>query len=641
MEAGQEKAEKVKAESEEGIKKSSMAALMVAAVGIVYGDIGTSPLYALKAVFTGHHGLILTPQNLVGIVSLILWGFIILVSLKYVTIMLRADNRGEGGALALMTLAHSALPKNRSKLYYPLLMLGVLGACLFYGDGVITPAISILSAVEGLEVATPVVRPYLIPIALGIVVGLYSFQSKGTEGIGRFFGPLMLIWFGTLAVLGIINIYLCPEILKAINPWYAICFVYENPFTSFIALSAIVMAFTGSEALYADMGHFGPTPIRLAWFRIVFPALVLNYMGQGGLLLRNPSALSNPFFKQLDSWSIYPLVFISTIAVVIASQATISGTFSITKQAIGLGLLPRMKVVHTSESEMGQIYIPLVNWLQLAAVVMAVVTFKSSENLTGAYGIAVTGSMFFTTIFLFFIMRYKWKQNLFFSIGLPLFFGVFDFALLSSCSLKIGSGGWFPIVLGFGIYAVMLTWRRGRIVVGTNLRKHAIDLRSFLDSLFLFPPQRVSGISIFLRGENEGVPPALLHNLSHNKVLHDRVYFLTVHTHEESWVPLEERVAITDMGHGCYQIDLHYGFKDEVDIPKTLMLCRGFGHQFDLLQTSFFISKQTLISTPANSGMSRWREYLFIWIYRNARNAADYYQIPANRVIELGGRLEI
>ncbi len=627
-------------EEKPGVEKSSLAALTVASIGIVYGDIGTSPLYAMRAVFGGTGGLILTPNNLLGIVSLIIWGLIIVVSVKYVLMMLRVDNRGEGGTLALMALAHSALPK-RSRLSYPLLALGVLGASLFYGDSVITPAISILSAVEGLEVATPMFRPYVIPIALAIMVALYSVQYKGTAGIGKWFGPIMIFWFGALAVMGVINIVSAPEVLMALNPWYAGVFIEQNPATAFIALSAVVLAFTGAETLYADMGHFGPRPIRRAWFRLVFPALALNYLGQGGLLLTDPGALSHPFFRQLGAWSIYPLVFMSTIAVVIASQATISGAFSITKQAIGLGLLPRMKIVHTSESEMGQIYIPIVNWLQMAAVIVAVVEFRSSTNLTSAYGVAVTGAMLITTIFLFFIMYYHWKRSLFLSLVVPLFFCTIDLSLLTSNSLKIKSGGWFPIAIGILIFALMMTWRRGRLLIGSSQKKHAIPLDSFLKSLFFSPPQRIAGTAIFLRGENDGVPQALLHNLSHNKVLHERVFFLTVHVHEVPWVPLSERMKMAELGYGCWQIDLFYGFKDEVDIPRTLLLCKEYGHVFNMMETSFFVSRQSLVATHASSGMLRWREHLFIWVSRNARNAADYYRIPANRVIELGARLEI
>ncbi|NLC23706.1 MAG: KUP/HAK/KT family potassium transporter, partial [Oxalobacter sp.] len=453
-------------------EKSSLTALTIAAVGIVYGDIGTSPLYTMRAIFGNVGNVAFTAENILGIVSLIIWGLIIIVSVKYVLIMLKADNRGEGGTLALMALAHTIFKKN-SRLYFPLLVLGVFGACLFYGDSVITPAISVLSAVEGLEVATPILKPYVVPIALVILVGLYSVQSKGTAGIGKLFGPIMIFWFLLLGALGIVNIVAAPEILMAFNPWYALSFVTNNPFIAFIALSEVVLAFTGAETLYADMGHFGPQPIRRAWFRFVFPALVLNYMGQGGLLLSRPDALANPFFMQLGSWSIYPLVIFSTMAVIIASQATISGAFSITKQAIGLGLMPRMKIIHTSPSEFGQIYIPSINWMQMCAVILAVIGFGSSENLTAAYGLAVTGAMLITTIFLFFVMRYVWKLNLAVSIIVPVFFGITDALLFTSNSLKISHGGWFPLAIGFALFTVMMTWRRGRHLVGENQRMHA------------------------------------------------------------------------------------------------------------------------------------------------------------------------
>ncbi|MDR0934461.1 MAG: potassium transporter Kup, partial [Burkholderiaceae bacterium] len=580
-----------------------------------------------------------TRMNVLGIVSLIIWGLILIVSLKYVIVMLRADNRGEGGTLALMAMAHSVFP-GKSRIYFPLLALGVFGASLFYGDSVITPAISVLSAVEGLEVATPMLKPYVIPISLVIIIVLYSVQSKGTAGIGKLFGPVMIFWFALLAVLGIVNIVAAPEILAALNPWYAVRFVIHNPYVAFIAMSEVVLAFTGAETLYADMGHFGPSPIRRAWFWLVFPALTLNYMGQGGLLLARPEALANPFFMQLGSWSIYPLVILSTLAVIIASQATISGAFSITRQAIGLGLLPRMKIIHTSPSEFGQIYIPTINWMQMCAVVLAVIGFGSSGNLTAAYGLAVTGAMLITTIFLYFILRYVWKLNLLISIIIPIFFGAIDSMLLASNTLKIGHGGWFPLVIGFALFIVMMTWRRGRQLLGDAQRKQAIPLESFLDSLFFVPPHRVDGAAIFLRGEHDGTPVALLHNLSHNKVLHERVFFLTIHVQETPWIPDSERIRVQELGYQCFQMDFYYGFNDEPDIPRTLELCKEYGHVFDMMTTSFFVSRQTLISNPL-TGMARWREMLFIWIYRNARSPADFYQIPTNRVIELGARVEI
>ena len=618
---------------------TGIAALTLAAIGIVYGDIGTSPLYTMKTVFSPEHGLALTPANLVGIVSLIVWGLIVIVSLKYVTLILRADNRGEGGIMALMSLALSSLPKI-SRWQYPLMILGVFGATLFFGESVITPAISVLSAIEGLEVATPAMKPYVVPITVLVLIALYAFQSRGTAGIGKWFGPIMVIWFAALAVMGIINIFESPEILAALNPWHAIAFIERNRMVAFIALGAVVLAFTGVEALYADMGHFGAKPIRLAWSLIVFPSLALNYLGQGGLLLSNPAAVSNPFYQQLGSWSIYPLVALSTIATVIASQATISGSFSMAKQAISLGLLPRMKIIFTSDVQIGQIYIPVINGLQLLAVLLAVVGFGSSDDLAAAYGIAVTATMMMTTILAFFVIRYHWKYNLAIGLGICSVFLVIDVALFASNTLKLKDGGWFPLMLGLFLFTIMMTWKRGRELVGDNLKKHAIPLDGFLESLFLVPPIRVSGTAIFLRGESDGVPHAMLHNLKHNRVLHERVIFLTVIMHEVPWIPLSERVQIQDFGNECYQLRVHYGFKDVPDIPLVLDMCKQFGLAFDMLSTSFFISRQTIISTPG-TGMSTWREHLFVTLSRNARGAADYYQIPPNQVIELGTQVEI
>ena len=618
---------------------SGLTALTLAAIGIVYGDIGTSPLYTMKTVFSAEHGLALSTANLLGIVSLILWGLTIVVSLKYVTLILRADNRGEGGIMALMSLALSSLPKT-SRWQYPLMLIGVFGATLFYGDSIITPAISVLSAIEGIEVATPGMKPFVVPITVIVLVALYAVQSKGTTGIGRWFGPVMLIWFAVLAVLGVINIIKAPEILAALNPMHAISFFVRNKLIAFIALGAVVLAFTGTEALYADMGHFGAKPIRIAWSLVVFPALALNYLGQGGLLLSNPAAISNPFFQQLGAWSIYPLVALSTIATVIASQATISGTFSMTKQAISLGLLPRMKIIHTSDAEIGQIYIPTINFMQLVAVVIAVLEFGSSDDLAAAYGIAVTATMLLTTILAFFVIRYHWKINLAASIGICGVFLIIDTAMLSANAIKILQGGWFPLMLGLGLFTVMMTWRKGRQLVSANLKMHAIALDGFLESLFLVPPVRVPGTAIFLRGEVDGVPHAMLHNLKHNSVLHERVVFLTVFMHEVPWIPLQERIKVQNFGHECYQVNVNYGFLDEPDIPLVLELCQQFGLEFDLPSTSFFISRQTIISTP-EGGMSPWREHLFVLMSRNARGAADYYQIPPNQVIELGTQIEI
>ena len=615
------------------------SALALAALGVVYGDIGTSPLYTLKAVFDPTHGLALNTPNLLGILSLIFWALTLIVSLKYVTLVLRADNRGEGGVMALMALALNSVTK-ASGWYVPLMMLGVFGATMFYGDSVITPAISVLGAIEGLEVAAPGMKQYVVPISIVVLVGLYSVQSRGTGGIGRWFGPVMVVWFIALAAMGIVNIIEAPQILAALNPLHALRFMLENGFIAFIALGAVVLAITGAEALYADMGHFGKKPIRLAWFTVAFPALALNYLGQGAVLINNPEAVSNPFYNQLGSWSVYPLVLLSTMAAVIASQATISGTFSMTKQAIALGLLPRMRVLHTSASEIGQIYIPAVNWLQLVVVLIAVVSFGSSDELAGAYGIAVTATMLSTTILTFFVTRYRWHLPLVLCFAATGFFIIMDIMLLSSTTLKLFHGGWFPLLLGAILFTLMMTWKRGRELVFQNLQKHAIPLPDFLDSLFVAPPERVYGTALFLRGESDGVPHALLHNLSHNKVLHERVVFLTVHIVEEPWVAESEQVKIVDLGHMCYQLNVCYGFKDEPDIPKVMAQCDQHGLPFEMMETSFFIARQTVISAPGG-GMAPWREHLYVAMSRNARSAADYYQIPPNRVIELGTQIAI
>lgn len=620
-------------------QQKNLTALTLGAIGIVYGDIGTSPLYSLKTVFDPTHGLALTAPNLLGVVSLIFWGLTIIVSLKYVTLVLRADNHGEGGIMALMALALGAVSQ-RTRLSFTLLLIGVFGAALFYGDSVITPAISVLSAIEGLEIATPALKPFVVPMTIVVLIGLYAAQRHGTAGIGRWFGPVMLAWFCILAGMGLINIVHSPAILAALNPWHALRFLTENRMVAFIALGAIVLAFTGAEALYADMGHFGKQPIRVAWFAVAFPSLALNYLGQGGLLLVHPEAISNPFYQQLGSWSVYPLVALATIATVIASQATISGTFSMTKQAIALGFLPRMRIMHTSEREIGQIYIPAVNWAQLVVVLVAVVGFGSSDNLAAAYGIAVTATMLATTVLTFFVIRYRWKLNLFLCVGSTGFFLVIDAAFFSANALKLLHGGWFPLLLGAVLLLLMLTWKRGRQLVFENLQKHAIPLDAFLDSLFIAPPKRVPGTAVFLRGESDGVPHAMLHNLSHNKVLHERTVFLTTHMLDEPWAPAAARVEVLPLGHECFQVNARFGFKDEPDVPHVLDLCARHGLEFNMMETSFFVARQTVISTPGG-GMAPWREHLFVAMSRNARDAADYFHIPTNRVIELGTQVEI
>ena len=620
--------------------KSALATLSLAAIGIVYGDIGTSPLYALKEVFAEGHGIALHQSNLLGVISLIVWGLTIIVSLKYVTLILRADNRGEGGVMALMALAMSSVTRE-SRWFYPLMLVGLTGTALFFGDGVITPAISVLSAIEGLEVATPAFSPYVIPLTVTVLVALYAVQFKGTAGIGKWFGPIVLVWFALLGVMGVINIIGNPAILAALNPLYAVRFLHANGWVGFVSLGAIFLAFTGAEALYADMGHFGKRPVRLAWFLVVFPALSLNYLGQGGLLLSHPQAVVNPFYYQLGAWSIYPLVAMATIATVIASQATISATFSVAQSAISLGFLPRMRVVYTSDREIGQVYLPLVNWLQLIVVIAAVVGFGSSTSLAAAYGIAVTTTMLTTTILTFFVIRYKWKYNLYLCWAATGFFLVIDIAFLGSNALKIAHGGWFPLLLGALAMTVLLTWRTGRALLFDNLKKHAIPLSDFLQSLFEHPPVRVAGTAIFFRAEGDGVPHALLHNLLHNKILHERIVFLTVYNRDIPTVPIQERVRLEELGHHCYQLNVYYGFKDERDIVQALSAALPFGLQFEMMETSFFIARQTVIPVVGGAGMALWRDALFATMSRNARDAAEYYRIPTNRVIELGTQIEI
>jgi KUP system potassium uptake protein len=619
--------------------RSRLAALTIAAVGIVYGDIGTSPLYTVKTIFATEHGLKLGEANLLGIISLIFWGLMIIVSLKYVTLIMRADNHGEGGIMALMALALSSVTK-QSRWYRMLMLAGLAGAALFYGDGVITPAISVLSAVEGLEVATPALKPYVVPLTLIVLIVLYMAQHRGTAGIGKWFGPIMLLWFAALAVMGVINILQTPAILAALNPVHAFSFIIRNGWIAFVALGSIVLAFTGAEALYADMGHFGKKPIRIAWSLIVAPALTLNYLGQGALLLAHPDAVSNPFYQQLGSWSVFPLVVLSTIATVIASQATISGTFSMTHQAISLGALPRMKVIHTSEHEIGQIYIPLVNWMQLGAVILAVLFFGSSDNLGAAYGIAVTATMLATTILTFFVIHYGWKYSLPLSLFSTGFFLIIDATLFSANTLKFLQGGWFPLLLGGLILLVMLTWETGRQIVFESMEGHVIPVDEFMQSLFLNPPPRVEGTAVFFRPIGEGVPHALMHNLMHNKVLHERVVFLTVQHRDVPTISDANRIKVEPLGHEFYEVTVQYGFKEERDIPHALHVCSTCGLEFQLMETSFFISRQTIVPTPG-AGMALWREALFAMMFRNARDAADYYRIPANRVIELGTKLEI
>lgn len=617
-----------------------LGALILGAAGVVYGDIGTSPLYALRESFAAQHGVALTPANIVGIVSLMLWALIIVVSLKYVVLILRADNRGEGGVMAMIALATSSVGGHARRRAF-VILLGLFGAALFFGEGVITPAISVLSAVEGLEVATPAVKPFVVPLAITIITALYWVQRHGTGRIGGLFGPIMLIWFAVLAVLGVINITRAPDIVEAFNPANAAAFMLSNGWIAFAALGAVVLCITGAEALYADLGHFGHKAIRTAWFVLVFPALALSYLGQGALLLTDPATIDNPFFKQAPVWAVLPLVALATAATVIASQATISGTFSLVRQAIQLGYLPRMTVVQTSAAAIGQVYIPAVNWLQYTLVIGAVVAFGSSSKLAAAYGIAVTGTMMINTLLTFFVIRFGWKLSLPLCIAATGFFFLIDLAFFSANMLKLLDGGWFPLVMGIAVYVVMLTWKQGRNLLRERMRRDAIPLETLVPAVLQSSSTlRVAGTAVFLRGETEGTPRAFMHNLSHNKVLHDRVVFVTVHTLTVPWVPMSERVTVTPLGKHCFQVDVNFGFKNEPDIPRALECCKSHGLSFDPMETSYFVSRHTVVPT-LGEGMARWREQLFAGMVRNAADPAEFYSLPANRVVELGSQIAI
>ncbi|HET7834484.1 potassium transporter Kup [Variovorax sp. J31P179] len=618
--------------------KSSSAALILAAIGVVYGDIGTSVLYAVKEVF-GHGHVPFTIDNVYGILSMFFWTLTVIVSLKYVVLVLRADNEGEGGLVAMLALASQAVV-DKPRLRQVLLVVGIFGTSLFYGDGVITPAISVLSAVEGLEVVSPQFRHYVIPITLVVLFCLFALQKHGTAGIGRFFGPITLAWFFAIAVLGVTQILTHPEILKALSPFYALRFMWENPGTSFIILGATVLCVTGAEALYADLGHFGKKPIRIAWFSVVMPALTLNYFGQGALLLENPLAVKNPFFMMAPEWALLPLVLLATAATVIASQALITGAFSVTRQVIQLGFLPRMNIEHTSVRTAGQIYIPFVNWGLFVAIVLAVVMFRSSSNLAAAYGIAVTTDMLITTVLTFFVIRYAWKYPLILCIAATGAFFVVDFLFFASNLLKLFDGGWFPLLIGGSIFMLMLTWKEGRRLMGETQLAEAIDLRGFLDSVFVSPPARVDGTAVFMTAEPGVVPNALLHNLKHNKVLHDQNLFVTVRNHEVPWIPMDKRIEMEALGHHCWQVVVHYGFKNEIDLPRALENARLRGCQIEPMATSYFLSRDVVIPT-LGSGMAPWREKLFAQMHHNASGAADFLGLPNNAVVELGSKIEI
>jgi KUP system potassium uptake protein len=624
--------------SKDSVSNSQMAALTLGAVGIVYGDIGTSPLYAFKEAFAHGH-LPVSSTTILGILSLMFWTLTIIVTLKYVSLILRADNNGEGGLVAMMALASTAVhqhPKTRNIL----LLLGIFGTAIFFGDGVITPAISVLSAVEGLEVAAPGMKRFVIPVTVAVLTLLFLVQKKGTGGIGRFFGPITVLWFVVLGVLGVVHIVKNPSVLMAMSPLYAFAFILENPSAAFISLGAIILCATGAEALYADMGHFGKKPIRLAWFSLVMPALVLNYFGQGAMLLAHPENVKNPFYEMAPQWALFPLVILATFATVIASQALISAAFSVTKQVIQLGYLPRLRILHTSEKETGQIYIPFVNWVLFGCIVLSVVFFGSSSKLAAAYGITVATDMLITTIMTFFVIRFAWKLSLWVCIVATSFFLIIDVLFFSANIIKVLDGGWFPLLIGAIMFMLMMTWKQGRALLHDRLRSDSIELTSFLDAVFANPPTRVEGTAVFLNADAGTTPNAMLHNLKHNKVLHAQNLFVTVKSHEVPWIAPSERLEVKSLGHDCWQIMLHFGFKNEPDVPEAMALLKQHGVTANPMETSYFLSRDIIIPT-IGGGMAPWREKLFASMHRNASGAADFLNLPTNRVIEMGSKVEI
>ncbi len=620
-------------------EKHPLLPLMVGAVGVVYGDIGTSPLYAMKETFSGVHALPPEPNNILGILSLVFWALVIVVSLKYVLFMMRADNKGEGGIMALIALTRR-VAADKPRLRWVLSSLGLFGAALFYGDSMITPAISVLSAVEGVAIPAPALESWIIPMALVVLVLLFFFQYRGTAGMGKLFGPVMGVWFAVLALLGIINIIDYPGVLKAVNPIYALDMLLHHGWLGFLVLGTVVLVITGAEALYADMGHFGKRPIQLAWFGFVWPALLLNYFGQGALLMHLPDAARNPFYLMAPSWALYPLIALATLATVIASQAVITGAFSVTRQAIQLGYIPRMRMFHTSEHEVGQIYIPFINWFLLLGVVGLVVGFGSSSDLAAAYGIAVTGTMAIDTLLAFFVVYGLWRWHWAAAAAVMALFLIVDIAFVSANATKIIHGGWFPLLIAAIIFILLATWKKGRRILIRRLHADAMDIGLFLTSIARHPPIRVPGTAVFLTASSNGVPHALLHNLAHNKVLHERVVLLTVMTSDVPYIPANERIETEPLGCGFHRTLFHFGYKDEPDVPATLAQCAPLKADFNTLETSYFFSRETLISTRI-PGMAPWREKLFITMARNAAGAMTLFKIPTNRVIELGAQVEL
>ena len=614
-------------------------ALSLAALGVVYGDIGTSPLYALRECFHGPHAIEPSGANVLGVLSLIFWSLILVISVKYLVFVVRADNRGEGGILALTALATKMQRAVRGG-QWVLIAMGLFGAALLYGDGMITPAISVLSAVEGLQIATPIFKPYVLAITILILIGLFLIQKHGTAGVGKVFGPVTLVWFVTLAALGAVQIARNPSVLAAVNPLYGIDFFLRNGWRGYFILGTVVLVITGGESLYVDLGHFGRRPIRLAWFTIVLPALLINYFGQGALLINNPATAENPFYLLAPSWMLYPLVLLATCATVIASQAVISGAFSITRQAVQLGFLPRLTISHTSSTEIGQIYIPEINWALMLACILLVVEFRSSSNLAAAYGIAVISTMVITSVMFAVVARRRWRWSLWAVIPLTALFLTIDLAFFGANIVKVADGGWFPLVVAAFIFLLMTTWKKGRQILAEKMRAEVVPVETFLSDLKKRPPVRVPGTAIFMYSNPHGMPPALLHNLEHNQVLHERVVILNVKTEEIPRVPPEERVEVTQLANGFYRVVVRYGFMDDPDIPEALKGAASQGLEYQSSRTTYFLGRETLIANE-HEGMPAWRDNLFAFMSRNARRATVYFCIPPDQVIEVGLQVKL
>jgi KUP system potassium uptake protein len=621
--------------------RRNMPLLVLGAVGVVFGDIGTSPLYAMKEAFSPHYGIPLTTANVMGILSLIVWSMIWVITLKYLVVMMRADNNGEGGILALLALALRET-RRYPRLRWTIIGIGIFGAAMFYGDSMITPSITVLSAAEGLQAHDAAFAPFVIPFALGVIAALFFIQKHGTAKVGTLFGPVMVLWFISIAAAGLAHIVLNPTVLAALKPAYAVDFLFAYPLQGFLVLGAVFLTLTGGEALYADMGHFGRNPIRVAWLVLVFPALLLNYFGQAAFVLAHPDGIRNPFYLMMPGWATLPMVALATLAAIIASQAVISGAYSMTRQAIQLGYIPRLKIEHTSERAIGQIYVPFVNWTLFVAVCLLVVGFQTSDNLANAYGIAVAATMVIECCLAMVVARLIWKWPLWMVVLVIGLMGLIDATFLASNALKIVSGGWFPLLVGAAVFTLLMTWKRGRSLMFRRLTEQGIPLKPFVEGLDAHPPTKVQGIAIFMTASPDTVPHALLHNLKHNKVLHEQTVFLTIVVHDVPIVPREDRVQLERLVNGFYKLEAWYGFKEQPDIDEILNSCQvRYGLAFDVMDTSFFLSRETVIPTAEVPGMAFWRDHLFAWMTRNATRATDFFNIPANRVVELGTHIEI